>query len=333
MGKFTLVIHGGAGGGGTKDGKVIPVDNARTVLLENALRAGAEILAAGGTALDAVEAGVMSMEDCPAFNAGRGSVFTSEGKHEMDASIMDGRTMACGAVAGLGNTRNPIKAARFVMEKTPHVFFAGEGAETIARTAGLQQEPQAYFDTDARRRQLEDAIARNTVTLSEDEEGKVRKAAGSSGTVGAVAIDAHGNFAAATTTGGMTNKLPGRVGDTPVVGAGTYAKNGTLAISATGHGEVFISQAICATASAYIDCGIPFAQALEKVVHENLPDGAGGVVAVGPSGEVATPFNSKMMNRGWIDENLVPHTAQGLEAADPRLSRHCYKRAPTDLKL
>jgi beta-aspartyl-peptidase (threonine type) len=227
MRKFTLVIHGGAGGGAAEGGKVVEVDRRRSELLADSLRAGAAILCEGGTALDAVEAAVMSMEDCPAFNAGRGSVFTSEGRHEMDASIMDGSTLACGAVAGLSNTRNPIRAARYVMESTPHVFFAGEGAEVVAEEAGLPQEPSEYFGTQARWAQLQSARSAGTTTLSED-----GKATGSSGTVGAVALDCHGNLAAATTTGGMTNKLPGRVGDTPVVGAGTYAKNGVCALSA-----------------------------------------------------------------------------------------------------
>ena len=174
--RYTLVIHGGAGGGAAESGKVVEVDAERSQLLEDALRAGATILANGGNALDAVEAAVMSMEDCPAFNAGRGSVFTSMGTHEMDASIMDGAALRCGAVAGLANTRNPILAARYVMDKTPHVFFAGKGAEAIATQAGLVQEPQEYFGTMARREQLRKAKEEGKTTLSED-----GKATGSSG--------------------------------------------------------------------------------------------------------------------------------------------------------
>ena len=313
MAKWTLVIHGGAStslinresqppkpaGGPTSSGIVRSpaTANERGQKMEASLRAGADVLAAGGSALDAVEAAVISMEDDEAFNCGRGSVFTAAGTQEMDASVMTG-DLACGAVSGLSRTRNPIRAARYVMESTPHVFFGGEGADAIAVEAGLPQEDPAYFRVQSRLDALRKAQAKQVMEISEggtvkaakvaahfSEAGAVEKYKGPNGTVGAVAVDADGNMAAATSTGGMTNKMTGRIGDTAVVGAGTYANNGTVALSSTGHGELFIAHAVGATISAYIESGMGFTEAVNRVVHEKLPEGSGGVVAVSPSGE------------------------------------------------
>ncbi len=303
--------------------------------LENALNVGWAILSKGGGALDAVEATVCALEDFHLFNAGRGSVFTHDGRNEMDASIMDGRKPDAGAVAFVRNIKNPIKLARLVMENTPHVLLAGEGANQFAAEAGVEHAPDEYFFTDHRWQQLQDAIASGTVELdhtagnaecgvrngesakstSEVDRGSTGVASDrnpqsairnpqSKGTVGAVACDRSGDLAAATSTGGMTNKKFGRIGDTALIGAGTYADNATCAISCTGHGEFFMTGVTAYDVAArmkYKNLD------LESAAHEALKrlteiGGEGGFIAVDAAGNIVLPFNSDGMYRGWRTE-------------------------------
>ncbi|MBL7943843.1 MAG: isoaspartyl peptidase/L-asparaginase, partial [Flavobacteriales bacterium] len=232
MGKTALAIHGGAG---TISRSQMPAEKeaAYRKALEDALSVGIAILENGGHALDAVEAAVMSLEDCPLFNAGRGAVFTHDGRHEMDASLMRGDTLQAGAVAGISGVRHPVQLARRVMENTGHVLLSGAGAVAFAREEGLEFQPDDWFFSEFRHAQWQEALRDDVVRLDHSGEKKF-------GTVGAVAIDQNGNLAAATSTGGMTNKKWGRVGDTPIIGAGTYADNQVCAISCTGNGEYFI---------------------------------------------------------------------------------------------
>ena len=262
--------------------------------LENALRTGWNILQKGGSALDTVGAAVVELENFPLFNAGRGSVFTHEGKNELDAAIMDGKTHRAGAVAFVKNIKNPIRLARLVMEKSGHVLLAGEGAEEFAREMKVEFEPDEYFFTEHRYRQLLEAIEENRVQLDHAASRK------SIGTVGAVACDEDGNVAAATSTGGMTNKKFGRVGDTPIIGAGNYADNATCAASCTGHGEFFMLGV-----TAYdVAARMKYKNAsLEQAANEALRDltelgGEGGVIAVDARGHVVLPFNCEGMYRG-----------------------------------
>ena len=240
--RIALAVHGGAG---TIERSKMTAEREQEYRagIENALRAGREILDRGGSSLDAVEAAVRVLEDDPNFNAGKGSVFTSAGTNEMDAAIMDGKTLSAGAVAGLEHVRNPIVLARTVMEKSKHVMMVGTGAEEFAKRNGIELVDAKYFFTQRRWDELQKAKAAEE---SGQEGGKksIISEVESHGTVGAVARDARGNLAAATSTGGTTNKLPGRVGDTPIIGAGTYANNATCAISCTGDGEFFIRAAV-----------------------------------------------------------------------------------------
>lgn len=284
---WALAIHGGAG--------VIPRDlpaperEARLAGLTQALRAGQSILEHGGASLDAVEAVIRVLEDDPHFNAGRGAVFNHDGEHELDASIMNGKTLACGAVAGVGTVKNPILLARRVMERTAHVLLAGEGAERFAAEQELELVEQDYFFTEYRYGKYQQA-------LQAQEEGRGRD------TVGAVALDRRGNLAAGTSTGGLTNKLYGRVGDSPIIGAGTYAKNGACAISATGKGEEFIRHGVARSISALMEYGeLSLQQAAERIVHEVLQAGDGGVIGVGQDGSIAMVFNTAGMYRGAAD--------------------------------
>jgi beta-aspartyl-peptidase (threonine type) len=269
------------------------------------------LLAQGAPALDAVEATVRSLEDCPLFNAGRGAVFTHEGHHEMDAALMDGATRRAGAVAGVREVQNPIRAARLVMEQTEHVLLAYPGADQLAREHGLPLQPPAYFFTQQRYDQLQDAIAAGRMQL--DHAASPRSEADPNwkkGTVGAVARDQHGHLAAATSTGGMTNKRYARIGDTPLIGAGTWA-DARCAISCTGHGEYFIR----AVASYDVAClmeykGLSLAEACRVVVHDKLAPagGEGGLIAVDAAGNLALPFNSEGMyraSRNAAGEELV----------------------------
>ena len=290
-----IAVHGGAGALSAAD--LTPAGQ-RTYRdgLERALRAGFDILASGGPSLDAVVAAVQVLEDDPLFNAGRGAVIAANGAHELDASIMDGRDLRAGAVTGVRHVRSPIQLARLVMERSPHVMLAGPGAEEFALEQGLAPVPNTYFATERRRLELE------RVLRGELEAGRESLM----GTVGAVALDAHGNLAAATSTGGMTGKRWGRVGDSPIIGAGTYAANDCCAVSATGHGEFFIRGAVAHEIASLVRYrGLGVEDAASEVVTRQLPrlGGSGGVIVIGHDGEVAMPFNSAGMLRGAMDSN------------------------------
>ena len=261
--------------------------------------AGRDVLAAGGNALDAVTQAVVALEDELLFNAGRGSVFTASGTQEMDASVMDGRDHRAGAVAGILGPRNPVLAARAVMQHSEHVLLIGDGALAFCREQGVVFAEPGYFSTENRRRELRDALEQR------------RRDPAAEGTVGAVARDCDGNLAAATSTGGMTGKTPGRVGDSAIIGAGTYADNATCAVSATGHGEFFMRYGIAFEIAARLrHAGQPLQQAAEAVV-EALAEfgGRGGVVAVDRSGALALPFNTAGMYRGYVRADGAIHTA------------------------
>jgi beta-aspartyl-peptidase (threonine type) len=298
---FALAVHGGAATLRRGD-----MTAAREALyhagLVHALVAGREVLAAGGHALDAVTEAVCALEDDPLFNAGRGAVFTRAGTQEMDAAVMDGRDHSAGAVAGIFGPKNPVLAARAVMERSPHVLLIGDGAMAFCREAGLAFADADYFFTKARWRALQ-----RTLAEGEDTADEARR----HGTVGAVARDRDGNLAAATSTGGMTRKLPGRVGDSPIIGAGTYADNTSCAVSATGHGEFFIRYAVAHEIAARIaHAGLSLAEAADAVVAElGRIGGSGGVVAVGHDGTLALPFNCTGMYRGYVRDDGIVYTA------------------------
>lgn len=270
------------------------IERALRAGLQRSLDAGDAILRSGGSSLDAVTAGVRVLEDEPLFNAGRGAVFTSAETHEMDAAIMDGRTLRAGAVGGVSRIRNPIDLARGVMEKSPHVMLAGQGAETFARELGLEIVDDKYFHTEQRWQALERVRAARAEPLSD---------ADRHGTVGAVALDQSGNLAAATSTGGSTNKRPGRIGDSPVIGAGTYAKNKTCAVSATGDGEFFMRAVAAYDVSALMEYrGMNLGEAALVVIEKVAAlGGTGGLIAVDGEGNIALPFNTIGMYRGSID--------------------------------
>jgi len=331
MTQAVLAIHGGAGAMARAEAS----DDARIAYetaLAGILRDAGRILEHGGSALDAVTEAVRLLEECPLFNAGHGAVFTSNGTHELDASIMDGRTLKSGAVAGLTTVRNPVLAARAVMERSQHVMFVADGAEAFARAQGLECVDPGFFSTPARREQLErvQRVQTGQTALDHDAASGVPLSfAGSSreqapaattpldedrklGTVGAVALDVHGNLAAATSTGGMTNKQPGRVGDAPIIGAGCYANNRTCAVSTTGTGEMFIRMVVAHDISARIEyTGASLEDAAHEVVHVKLPqiDGRGGLVAVDAQGNVAMPFNTEGMYRGFVRAGQAPVVA------------------------
>jgi beta-aspartyl-peptidase (threonine type) len=251
-----------------------------------------------GAALDAVEAAVRVLEDCPLFNAGRGSVFTAEGTHQMDASIMEGRTRNAGAVSLITGIRNPIALARDVMEKSNHVFLAGDGAMHFAKTLGYTLEEPSYFHNDLRHKQWLDLRDSEAFQLDHSD-----KKDSKFGTVGAVACDVHGNLAAATSTGGMTNKKWGRVGDSPMIGAGTYANNATCAISCTGSGEFFIRGVVAYDVSCLMEYrGLSVADAAQEVIQNRVLQlgGDGGLIAVDAQGNIAMPFNTEGMYRGFV---------------------------------
>jgi len=288
-----IAIHGGAGTLAPAD---LTPQNERAYRagLERALRAGFSVLDAGGTALDAAVTAVQVLEDEPLFNAGRGAVLAANGLHELDASVMDGRDLRAGAVTGVRHVRSPIELARLVMERSPHVMLAGTGAEEFALEQGLQPVPNSHFATERRRLELERML-----------QGQIEAGRESlMGTVGAVALDAAGNLAAATSTGGMTGKKWGRVGDSPIIGAGTYAANDCCAVSATGHGEFFIRAAVAHEIASLIRYrGLDVVEAADEVVMQQLVrlGGSGGVIAVGRDGRIAMPFNSEGMLRGAMD--------------------------------
>jgi L-asparaginase / beta-aspartyl-peptidase len=301
MAKRALAVHGGAGTI-LKSQMTPELEREYRGGLEAALRAGWAILEKSGSSLDAVEAAVVSLEDFPLFNAGRGSVFTHEGKQEMDAAIMDGRNLKAGAVASVRNIRNPVQLARRVMEKTEHILLAGEGANQFAEHIGIRSEPDEYFFTEHRWLQYQEALAAGRVQLD-------HAAARPMGTVGAVACDRNGNLAAATSTGGMTNKKYGRIGDTALIGAGVYA-NDVCAVSCTGHGEYFMLGVTAYDVAArmrYRNTSLDNA-AYDAIAHLTSIDGEGGLIAVDAAGNLSLPFNSEGMYRGWVDHDGTPRT-------------------------
>ncbi|HCY01165.1 MAG TPA: beta-aspartyl-peptidase [Bacteroidales bacterium] len=286
---WAIAIHGGAGAM-TPDNYTQDEIDGYKVELNAALNIGVTILKDGGSSLDAVEQVVRYLEDCPLFNAGRGAVFTNDGKNELDAAIMFGKDLTAGAVAGVGDIKNPILAARKVMENSPHVLMVGKGASLFALQNGVEIVDSSYFFTDTSYRDLQRSLERDKKM----------------GTVGCVALDIEGNLAAATSTGGMTNKRYGRVGDVPIIGAGTYANNSTCAVSATGHGEFFIRYTVAHDISALMEYkGLSLAKASDEVVQKKLVDvgGEGGIIAVDKWGNVHLSFNSLGMFRGYATEN------------------------------
>ncbi len=298
-----LVIHGGAG---VIERSALSAADERAVRadLGRALDAGNAILTGGGSALDAVQAAIVVLEDSPRFNAGKGAVFDADGGHQLDASIMEGHTRRAGAVAGVTTVRNPIRLARAVMEHSQHVMLAGTGAEAFADTReDIVRVPNRWFDTDTRRRQLELAQAREQAQAGLTPEDRIPTVDGMYfGTVGAVALDAHGHIAAATSTGGMTNKRWGRIGDSPVIGAGTYA-DARCGVSGTGWGEFYIRAAVAHDICARVAYrGDTLAAAAEEVVNKVVPalGGDGGAIALDRDGNIAMPFNTSGMYRAWI---------------------------------
>lgn len=320
-----LVIHGGAG---AMSRTALSPEKEREFheALQRILRSGQAILASGGSALDAVTAAVVGLEDCPLFNAGRGAVFTSAGTHELDASIMDGSNLRTGAIANVHHVRNPVLAARKVMENSRHVFFVGEGAEAFARDQGIEMVERTYFSTPERHAQLL-RVQKETPGVASLDDGQ-RLASGAAvgltaqpgdpldvdkkfGTVGAVALDSHGNLAAATSTGGITNKQVGRIGDAPIIGAGCYASNQTCAVSSTGTGEMYIRLVAAYDIAARMRyAGASLQEAAETVMYQELPSigGKGGLIAVDAQGNIALPFNTEGMYRGYMRLGQEPVT-------------------------
>ena len=298
MSKYAIAIHGGAGTI-LKSTMTDEKEKAYTSALADAIHAGEFILKEKGSALDAVEFAIRSLENNPLFNAGKGAVFTATGKNEMDASIMNGKDLTAGAVAGISNIKNPITLARAVMERSEHVFLAGAGALEFAKKINAEFANDEYFFVQMRYDQLQKAKESNSIVLDhtkDDIENGEKKI----GTVGAVALDVYGNLAAGTSTGGMTNKKFGRVGDSPVIGAGTYANNTTCAISCTGHGEFFIRSVVAYDISCLMEYkGMSLKDACEEVVMKKLVKigGEGGLIALDQQGNIELPFNSEGMYR------------------------------------
>ena len=305
--KAVMVIHGGAGTI-TRASMSAETEKQYREALEQALRIGHGVLAKGGSSMDAVEATIRFMEDSPLFNAGKGAVFTHDGRNELDAAVMDGKTKKAGSIAGVTIIRNPITAARAVMEKSEHVMMVGRGAELFATQMGLEIVDPSYFWTERRWKSLQNELLKEQqqkpkADLVADDEKKF-------GTVGAVAVDKNGNLAAGTSTGGMTNKKYGRVGDAPIIGAGTYAENESCAVSATGHGEFFIRWTVAHDIAALVKYkGMSVKEAGDEVIHKKLAPvkGEGGVIILDPQGNFAMPFNSEGMYRGWIGGDGVAH--------------------------
>lgn len=278
--KYVIVIHGGAG----TINKDIPdtLRDAYVSSITDALNIGREILSKGGSSLDAVEQVIRFLEDDPKFNAGRGAVFTSEGKHELDASIMYGKDLSCGAAAGLVHIKNPISLARLIMEKSPHVLFAGEGAEQFAESQGVELVDESYFFDQKRYDQWKRSVS------------DTKK-----GTVGCVALDMDGNITAGTSTGGMTNKMHGRVGDSPIIGAGNYADNNSCGVSCTGTGELFIRNTVAFNVSALMQYkNMSLKEAADEMIHKRLKPGDGGLIAVDKNGNYVFSYNTIGMYRG-----------------------------------
>ncbi len=292
--RFAIALHGGAG----KSPDKMTVEETRAVekSLGEALDIGVKVLAGGGTCLDAVEQVIRFLEDDSLFNAGKGAVFNSAGGHELDASIMDGSNKACGAVAAVRTVRNPISLSRLVMEKTRHVLLTSDGAEKFADEMKVERVENAWFDTDKQRKAWETARAtdkQSRVTPVDDRHF---------GTVGCVCLDSHGNLAAGTSTGGLTNKKFGRVGDSPIIGAGTYADNATCAVSCTGIGEQFIRNAVAYDISARLAyLKQPLSEAVSDVLRKRLKEGDGGIIAVGADGTIVMDYSTGGMARAAAD--------------------------------
>lgn len=287
-GKWAIVIHGGAGGAPRNLTETAKINYEKH--LEEALRIGVSMLENGESALNVTQKVVNYLEDCPLFNAGKGAVMNIDGIHELDAAIMDGSNLKAGAVAGVRDVKNPINAARLVMDSTSHVLLIGEGASSFAAKMGLELVPNQYFSTKAR-------VEQNREIITGREKSDPR------GTVGCVALDQNGNLAAATSTGGMSGKKWGRVGDVPVIGAGTYANNSTAAISGTGHGEFWIRRVVAFDISALMEYkGLSLIDAANEVIFKKIdPMGGsgGGIIAVDPNANIAMVFNTGMMHRAW----------------------------------
>lgn len=309
--EYAMVIHGGAGTV-TKD-RMTPEREAEYLTkLHEALDTGEAILAAGGSATDAVVATISLMEDSPLFNAGKGAVFTHDGINELDASIMDGSTQNAGAVGGVTTIKNPITAARAVMDQSKHVMMVGKGAETFASEQGITSVAPEYFKTDARWETLQRALAQEKINEK-------------MGTVGCVALDKNGNLAAGTSTGGMTNKRYNRIGDSPIIGAGTYADNATCGVSCTGHGEYFIRYTVARDIAAQMEYGDKsLDQAANTIVMDKLVEkgGLGGVVALDKMGNVSMPFNTSGMYRGYVkpDQRSVAIYKSDVPMHNPQLA-------------
>ncbi len=305
-GKYVLVIHGGAGTILKKN--MTPEKEAAYIAgLEASLKKGYAVLQAGGSSLDAVEAAIRVMEDDSLFNAGKGAVFTHDGRNELDASIMDGKSLGAGSVAGVRTIKNPIALARAVMEKSEHVMMAGRGAEQFAAQVGVEIVDTAYFRTESRWQGLQKALQQDSLKTRLDHSFTPRKAGTVNrdekfGTVGCVALDKNGNLAAGTSTGGMTNKKYGRIGDAPIIGAGTYANNNTVAVSCTGWGEFFIRSIVAYDLSALMQYkGMPVQEAGKTVIEKvGVLGGNGGLIALDKNGNMAMPFNTEGMYRGAV---------------------------------
>ncbi len=307
--KFVLVVHGGAGS--MERGMLTPAqERAYEEGLSKALAAGAGILRSGGKAVDAVETAVQILEDDPLFNAGKGSVFTYEGKNKMDASIMDGKNLRAGSVAGVSVIKNPVSAARAVMDKSTHIMLTGEGAEQFAAQNGCTLADSAYFFTEERWKSLERQKKSDSAKTGSHKLLPVDDPDNKYGTVGAVALDIHGDLAAATSTGGMTNKRFGRIGDSPIIGAGTYADNKTGAVSCTGWGEYFIRLVMAKTICDRMEYGQQsLKEAADDMILRELPSlgGNGGLIATDKNGNIIMVFNTRGMFRGYITEAEKPH--------------------------
>lgn len=303
---IAIVMHGGAGTITRKD-MTPEMEAAYRATMKQALETGYGVLKNGGASLDAVAAAIRVLEDSPLFNAGKGAVFAHNGKNELDAAIMDGATLKAGGVAGVEHIKNPIDLARLVMDKTPHVLLIGDGAEDFAKSQGMSLVPASYFYTQRRWDELQKALkAEQQGKPIADAEQYPGTTARGFGTVGAVAVDRHGNLAAGTSTGGLTNKYYGRVGDSPIIGAGTYANNQSCGVSGTGTGEYFIRLGVAKTISdLMLYKGLGVQQAADQVLMHDLVQLAGadtgGVIAMDRDGHIAMPFNTEGMYRGYID--------------------------------
>ena len=305
MGKAVIAIHGGAGAI-SRQQMSAEKEREYVTALSGIVEHAQGMLESGASALDTVTEAVRQLEECPLFNAGIGSVFTADETHELDACVMDGNSLQAGAVAGVKRLRSPVLAARLVLENSPHVMLIGEGAEAFAQAQGVELVENSLFSTDARFQQLIEARSNGEFILDHDAPLDERQ---KMGTVGAVALDLNGNLAAATSTGGMTNKLPGRVGDSPLVGAGCYANNASVAVSCTGTGEVFIRTLAAYDIAALMEYGnLSLLEACERVVMEKLPalGGSGGLIAIDREGNVVLPFNSEGMYRAWAYAGDTP---------------------------